>query len=195
MHASQTLVEASCSQLLRLHAHELRQLPVLGTERVGGGSVMPAALAAAALHPQPGSVLGCVSTGAGLQSPSRLSPPRGTLTWQVGLDAPLHLVDSSSFVGCRLGTLLMSWAWRDRSGENRGVEKTAIFNQLCKHCPVGPWAVGQGSYPMQCSSNLTMPEKHGGACSNADLDLGVGLRLCISNELPCDVAAAAGPES
>lgn len=45
---------------------------------------------------------------------------------------------------------------------------------------------------MQCSSNLTMPEKRGGACSNEDFDLGVGLRLCISSELPC---AAAGPES
>lgn len=54
------------------------------------------------------------------------------------------------------------------------MERTALFSQLCKHCSIGLWAVGQGSYPVQCSSNLTTPEKHRRSSSNAGFDLGGG---------------------
>ena len=54
------------------------------------------------------------------------------------------------------------------------MERTAFFNQLCRHFPIGRWAVGQESYPVPCSSNLAVPEKHRRSSSNEDFDLGGG---------------------
>lgn len=34
--------------------------------------------------------------------------------------------------------------------------------------------MGEGTYLMQCSSNITVPKKPWGSCSNADFDLGDG---------------------
>lgn len=93
----------------------------MGARQALGGSLVLAALESARSRVGAavrcgrvgwGSVLvsqeGCVSTGADLWSPSWPSPPRGTLICRVGYTVPLHRVDSSPFVGCRLVPLLMS---------------------------------------------------------------------------------------
>lgn len=84
MDARQTLVEAWCWLLSGWHPHELGQLPVLGTGRVGGSSAVHAASAAIALCPKAGSVLGwsrraCVSTGEASSPPPGFPLPKELL--------------------------------------------------------------------------------------------------------------------
>lgn len=71
---------------------------------VGGGSVVHTASAAKLCCPA------CSVFGWPRSRPpvaSWLSSPCGSLIYRVGSAAPLHLVDSGPFVGCRLVSLLM----------------------------------------------------------------------------------------